>query len=54
MTEVYLLKNGMKLACKKIERIYRDAGVPENCALVIGEGYHYNYADLIWNQLGKM
>ena len=46
--------DGVKLAYDKIECIYRDAAVPENCALVIGDGGHLNYADLIWAKLSEM
>ncbi len=46
--------DGVKLAYDQIERIYKDAGVPENCALVIGNGGHLNYADLIWERLSVM
>ena len=35
-------------------RLYQAAGVPERCALVIGDGGHYNYADLIWEKVREM
>lgn len=37
-----------------VKRIYEDSGVPENCALVIGELGHFNYADLLWEKLHEM
>ena len=39
---------------ERIKAIYSAAGSPDNCALVIGEKGHYNYADLIWNKLYEM
>ena len=45
---------GTKKAFEKIKRIYYEAGAKDNCALVIGEGGHYNYADLIWEKLHEM
>ena len=38
----------------QIKRIYTAFGVPENCALVVGELGHLNYADLIWNEIHRM
>ena len=35
-------------------RLYQAAGVPERCALVVGDGGHYNYADLIWEKVREM
>ncbi len=43
--------HGAQRAFAQIERIYADAGAPQNCALVIGEGGHLNYADGIWEKL---
>ena len=45
---------GTKKAFEKIERIYDKAGAKNNCALVIGDGGHLNYADLIWEKLHEM
>jgi len=45
---------GTKSAFEQIERMYRAAGVPENCALVLGEQGHYNYADQLWGKLHQM
>ena len=45
---------GTKRNFAQIERIYEAAGVPQNCALVIGEKGHLNYADHIWAKLHEM
>lgn len=45
---------GVKRAFAQIERIYNTAGKSENCALVIGDKGHYNYADLIWSKIHEM
>ena len=37
-----------------IERIYRAAGAEGNCALVVGDGGHLNWADLIWAKAAEM
>lgn len=39
---------------ENIARLYKAAGVDENCALVIGEQGHLNYADLLWEKLHEM
>ena len=39
---------------ERIKEIYSAADCPDNCALVVGELGHYNYADLIWDKLYKM
>lgn len=39
---------------EQIKRIYEAAGCDENCALVIGEQGHLNYADLLWQKLREM
>lgn len=46
--------DGVKGAYKQIEFIYKSANCAENCALVIGDNGHYNYADLIWEKLHQM
>lgn len=45
---------GVKKAYKQIEFIYKSANCPQNCALVVGEKGHFNYADQIWETLHKM
>ena len=37
-----------------IKRLYKAASAEDNCALVIGEQGHLNYADLLWETLHKM
>ena len=37
-----------------IKKLYSYAGVPESCALVCGDGGHYNYADLLWGKIHEM
>ena len=37
-----------------VKNLYRYAGVPDACALVVGESGHYNYADLIWEKIREM
>ena len=39
---------------ENIRRLYKAAGGEENCALVIGEQGHLNYADLLWEKLHSM
>lgn len=34
-----------------IKRLYDSLGVPDSCALLFGEGGHYNYADLLWAKI---
>ena len=45
---------GTYRAFAEIQRLYNAAGAPENCALVVGEGGHLNYADLLWDKLHQM
>jgi hypothetical protein len=45
---------GTKEAFNQAARLYLHAGVPQNCALVIGEGGHLNYADHLWQKLHEM
>ena len=46
--------DGVRKTFDTITAIYEAAGVPENCALVVGEGGHLNYADHIWDKLHEM
>ena len=39
---------------ENIKRLYKAASAEENCALVIGEQGHLNYADLLWEKLHAM
>lgn len=45
---------GTKEAFNQAARLYLHAGAPQNCALVIGEGGHLNYADHLWQKLHEM
>jgi len=46
--------DGTVRSFEKIRLIYEAAGAPQNCALVIGEGGHLNYADLLWEKLHEL
>lgn len=46
--------DGTRETFHKIQQIYKAAGAEDNCALVVGEKGHLNYADLLWKQLRKM
>ena len=35
----------------EIQRIYSSLGADEKCALLIGDGGHLNYADLLWDKI---
>ena len=45
---------GTQAAYEQIQRLYKAAGCEENCALVVGELGHLNYADHIWEKLHEM
>ena len=45
--------HGVKETYAKVEAIYRSAGAPENCKLIIGEGGHRFYADRSWGVFGS-
>lgn len=45
---------GVRETYEIIENCYRAAGVPENCALVVGEGGHRFYADAAWPVMKKL
>ena len=46
--------DGTKKTFETITAIYEKAGAPQNCALVVGDKGHLNYADLIWEKLRSM
>lgn len=46
--------DGTEEAFTQIKSAYLALGVPEKCALVIGNGGHLNYADHIWQKLHEM
>ena len=39
---------------ERIQKLYTYAGAPDSCALVWGDGGHYNYADLLWEKIHEM
>ena len=47
-------KEGTQQTFETIKKLYSHAGVPEACALVWGDGGHYNYADLLWEKIYEM
>ena len=46
--------DGTKRTFELIKKIYNAAGVPDNCALVVGDKGHLNYADLLWAKFYEM
>ena len=54
MTDDIFPIDGTKRCFEKIKFIYGSAGAEESCALVIGDGGHLNYADLIWAKIHGM
>ena len=45
--------DGTNRTFEKIKYLYEQSGASDNCALVIGDGGHYNYADLLWQKLNE-
>ncbi len=45
---------GTKENFEIIKMLYEKANAPHNCALVIGDRGHLNYANLIWNKIYEM
>ena len=45
--------NGVQRSYEMVKRMYKAAGTPEKCSLVVGDGGHLNYADLIWEEYYK-
>ena len=46
--------SGTEKTFETIRRLYEYAGAPDSCALVWGDGGHYNYADLLWEKIHEM
>lgn len=46
--------DGTKENFELVKKCYEAAGAPGNCALVVGDKGHLNYADLIWEKLYEM
>ncbi|MBQ7335868.1 MAG: hypothetical protein IJW92_05305 [Clostridia bacterium] len=42
---------GTEQTFAQIKRMYEAAGAPKQCALVVGDGGHLNYADHLWKKL---
>ena len=45
---------GVRETYEETKRLYKAAGVPDNCALVTGEGGHRFYADAAWPVVHKL
>ena len=45
---------GTRASFEKIKRIYEIAGASDSCALLVGDGGHLNYADLLWAKIRKV
>ena len=45
---------GAKKAYQEIERIYKAQNAESNCIMVIGEGDHHTYPELVWEKIHKM
>lgn len=46
--------HGTEETFETIKKLYGYAGAPDSCALVWGDGGHYNYADLLWEKIHEM
>lgn len=46
--------DGTKRTFEQVKTIYEAAGARDNCALVVGDGGHLNYADEIWEKLHSL
>jgi len=46
--------DGVRKTYETVQKIYTAAGAGDQCALVVGNSGHYNYADLIWEKLHNM
>ena len=45
---------GTLKAYEVIKKLYEYVGCEDNCALLLGEGGHYNYAELLWPKIHEM
>ncbi|MBQ8196509.1 MAG: acetylxylan esterase [Clostridia bacterium] len=48
------LHEGVVETFETVKKIYKAAGVPDNCAMVTGEGGHRYYKDIAWAAFDKM
>ena len=46
--------NGVREAFDTVRKIYKSAGVPENCAMTTGDGGHRYYKANAWGEFDKM
>ncbi|MBR5871693.1 MAG: hypothetical protein IKZ09_11725 [Clostridia bacterium] len=46
-------KEGTQQTFARIRELYAAANAPDACTLVWGDGGHYNYADLLWEEINK-
>ena len=46
--------DGAKKAYYEIEKIYKARNAENNCVMVIGEGDHRSYPELVWEQIHKL
>lgn len=44
-------KDGTLKTFETIKNMYKASGNPDACALLWGDGGHYNYADLLWEKI---
>lgn len=47
-------EEGTKKTFEAIQKLYKYADASDSCALVWGQGGHYNYADLLWEKIYEM
>lgn len=47
-------KDGTEKTFETVKKLYEYAGCPNACALVFGDGGHFNYADHIWKKISEM
>ena len=45
--------DGTQKTFELIKKLYTYADASESCVLLWGDGGHYNYADLLWKEIGK-
>ena len=53
-TDEIFPKAGTEQTFSVIKKLYNYAGCPDSCALVWGDGGHFNYADHLWSKIHEM
>ena len=53
-TDLIFPAEGTEKTFEVIKSLYKCAGASDSCALVWGDGGHYNYADLLWEKIHEM